>query len=115
MNRGHLVIVDFRSLNPKAGVRQALIVQNDRDNTRKSNTVVVQVTTNVSRIGIGTQVLIQPGHPDWAISGLRHASAVNCANIYTIQQADIAKIIGSLSAATMQQINACLKEVLELS
>lgn len=115
MNRGQLVIVDFRSTNPNAGVRPALVVQNDGDNSRMRNTVVVQVTTNISRIGVGTQILIEPGHPDWILSGLRHPSAVNCSNIYTIEQTHVAKIIGSLSLATMQQINQCLKLVLSLS
>jgi Arc/MetJ-type ribon-helix-helix transcriptional regulator len=45
MNRGDLVIVDFRSTALQAGVRPALVVQNDRDIARMGNTIVVQVTT----------------------------------------------------------------------
>jgi mRNA interferase MazF len=114
MIRGNLVIIDFRSVNSKAGVRPALVVQNDQGNARMNNTVVVQVTTNIKRAGLATQLLIDSTHPDWLISGLRSASVVNCSNIYTVEQSDVAKIIGSLSATTMYQINQCLKEVLAI-
>jgi len=109
MTRGEIVIVDFRSVNPKAGVRPALVVQNDRDNARMSNTIVAQVTTNVRRMGQDTQILIDANHPDWVSSGLRHPSVVNCSNVYTIEQRDVARIIGFLSVPTMQTIDTCLK------
>ncbi|MDZ4685738.1 MAG: type II toxin-antitoxin system PemK/MazF family toxin [Planctomycetaceae bacterium] len=115
MTRGELVIVDFRPVNPRAGVRPALVVQNDRDNARMGNTIVAQVTTNISRSHLDTQLLIEPQHPDWLRSGLRHPSAINGSNVYTIEQADVARIIGSLSDATMQQVNECLKTALGLS
>lgn len=88
MTRGDLVIVDFRPTNPAAGVRPALVVQNDRDNVRMRKTIVVQVTTNLSRVTEPTQLLINPTHPDWKRSGLKHPSAVACSNIYTIKQID---------------------------
>jgi mRNA-degrading endonuclease toxin of MazEF toxin-antitoxin module len=46
---------------------------------------------------------------------LRQTSVVNASNIYTVEQADIARVIGSLSAVTMQQINRCLQAALGLS
>ena len=107
MTRGDVVIVDFRPSNPHAGVRPALVIQNDRDNARMGNTIVVQITTNVSRSHLDTQLLIEPQHPDWSRSGLRQTSVVNASNIYTVEQADIARVIGSLSLVMMQQIDRC--------
>jgi len=115
MNRGDLVIVDFRMMNPSAGVRPALVVQNDLDNARMSNTIVAQVTTNVRRFGEPTQLLIDTSHPDWAASELRHPSVVNCSNIYTIEQADVARGIGTLSSTSILQIDECLKAALEIA
>ena len=115
MNRGDLVIVDFRSTAPQAGVRPALVVQNDRDNARMGNTIVVQVTTTIHRMGRDTQLLIDASHSDWSRSGLRRPSVVNCSNIYTIDGRDVARIIGSLSANTMESIDACLKVALSLA
>jgi mRNA-degrading endonuclease toxin of MazEF toxin-antitoxin module len=90
-------------------VRPALIVQNDRDNARMRNTIVVQVTTNLTRSAQDTQLLIDATHPDWTATGLRHPSVVNCSNIYTIDQSDVARVIGALSPTMMQVINHCLK------
>ncbi len=44
MNRGDVVIVDIRTVNPLAKVRPAVIIQNDRDNGRMSNTILAQIT-----------------------------------------------------------------------
>jgi mRNA interferase MazF len=115
MNRGDLVIVDFRSTAPQAGVRPALVVQNDRDNARMGNTIVVQVTTTIHRMGQGTQYLIDANHVDWSRSGLRRTSVVNCSNVYTIDQRDVPRIIGSLSTTTMESIDRCLEVALGLS
>jgi mRNA interferase MazF len=115
VSRGDLVIVDFRSVNPSLGVRPALIVQNDVDNARMSNTIAAQVTTNVRRAAESTQLLIDRQHPDWAASRLHRPSVVNCSNIYTAEQRDIARVIGRLSDATLQQVDTCLKAALGLS
>ena len=113
--RGRLVIVDFSAVNPNAGVRPALIVQNDLDNARMQNTIVAQVTTNIRRAGNATQFLIDHAHPDWQLSGLMRPSVINCSNLATISQADIRKVIGTLSPATLRQLEACLKAALALS
>ena len=48
LHRGDVVIVDFNPTDPKAKVRPALVVQNDRDNSRMRRTIVVQITSNVT-------------------------------------------------------------------
>ncbi|WP_417382238.1 type II toxin-antitoxin system PemK/MazF family toxin [Gimesia sp.] len=80
--RSNLVIVDFRSTKPSAGVRPALVAQNNRDNSRMSNTIVVQVTTTIRRSLENTQLLIDQQHPDWQQSGPRRPSVINCSNRY---------------------------------
>lgn len=99
MTRFDLVIVDFRPVNPHAGARPAL---------------VVQVTSNVRRAIEPTQILIDPVHPDWSLSGLQRPSVVNRSNIYTIELADMTKTVGRLSPTTMEQVAECLRTVLEL-
>lgn len=115
IRRADIVIVDFRQVNPSASVRPALVIQNDRDNLRMLNTIVAQITTNLRRSGEDTQLLIDATHSDWAKSGLLHASVVNCSNIYTIHERIIRSKIGSLTPATMQDIDDCLKAALEIS
>lgn len=115
MNRGDIVIVDFRSTMPAAGVRPALFIQNDVDNGRMANTIVVQVTTTLHRHLEKTQILIDTAHADWTNSGLLRPSVINCSNIYTVRQSDIAKVIGSLADVTMNEIENCLKVALDLT
>jgi mRNA interferase MazF len=112
MRRGDVVIVDFRSISQASGVRPALVVQNDRDNARMTNTLVAQLTTKLHRAGEDTQHQIDPSHRDWAASGLNRPSAVNCSNLYVVRQANIVRTIGALSPATMKQIDGCLKAAL---
>jgi mRNA-degrading endonuclease toxin of MazEF toxin-antitoxin module len=114
VRRGDVVIVDFSRYNAGAGVRPALIVQNDRDNARLPKSIVVQVTGNLSRADEPTQFLIDQSHSDWSQSGLLHPSVVTCSNIATIENDDVTALLGSLSAVTMQQIDECLKEALAI-
>ena len=112
--RGDVVIVDFTPTNRSAQIRPALVLQNDRDNARMGNTIVAQLTTTLRRAGEDTQLLIDSTHPDWTASGLRRASVVNCCNLATVSQQDIAKVIGSLSAATMRNVEDCLRAALAM-
>ncbi len=114
MNRGDVVTVDFSRYDPADKVRPALIVQNDRDNTRMAKTIVALITSNIGRSGEDTQYLIGQNHSDFPLSGLHRDSAVNCSNLYTIRQSDISRVIGKLSRATMGEIDNCLMAALEL-
>ena len=115
MKRGDVVIVDLRPTNPAAKVRPALVLQNDRDNARMANTILAQITSNTRRAQQDTQLLIDENHPDWPASGLQHPSVVNCSTIYTVEQQHVTRVIGSLSRATMKQIEECLKAALAIA
>jgi len=59
------VLVDF----PFAGgggseVRPALVVQNDRDNARLTNTVVAMITSRVQRAAEPTQLFLDVSTPE---------------------------------------------------
>ena len=95
-------------------VRPVLIVQNDRDNQRLTNTVVALITKNVSRVHEPTQLLIDVSMPEGQQSGLNQTSAVTCGNLFTVVQTKVRRVIGNLSPAMMVQIDVCLKVALEL-
>ena len=115
VQRGDVVVVDFSITYPQAGKRPALVVQNDHDNARMRNTIVAQITTNISRSHEATQLLLDQHHVDWRQSGLRAASVVNASSLVTVPKADLVRKIGQLSAQTMQQIDDCLKAALGIS
>ena len=103
------MVVDFSTTYPQARRRPALIVQNDADNARMGNTIVAQITTNISRAHEDTQLLIDSSHPDWSASGFWADSVVTASNLVTIPKTDIVRKIGELSDQTMQKIDECLK------
>jgi mRNA interferase MazF len=115
INRGDVVIVIW----PFAGgigtkPRPALIVQNNRDNQRVSNTILAMITSVTRRSTEPTQLLIDIATPDGRQTGLQQNSVVNCLNIFTVEQTKILHTIGKFSSSQMQSIDNCLKVSLEL-
>ncbi len=50
VRRGDVVLIDYPfSRGGGAKVRPALVVQNDRDNSRLENTIVAQITSRIDR------------------------------------------------------------------
>lgn len=115
VSRGDVVLLDFPfSGGGGSKVRPALVVQNDRDNARLANVVVVMITTTTHRAGEPTQVLVDVGTPEGRQSGLLMTSVVNCANVFTVEQGKLVRVLGRLPAALMAQVDAGLKAALAL-
>ena len=94
--------------------RPALVVQNDRDNARLTNTIIAMITSQTARVYEATQLLIDISTPEGQRSGLRQDSAVICTNLFTIEKRLVLQRIGVLSGNLMSQIDACLKATREL-
>lgn len=110
VTRGDVVLVHFPFASGRGSkVRPALVVQSDHNNARIANTIVVQITTNLRRVGEPTQLLIAPATPEGRPSGLVSQSAVSCENIATIHESRIARSIGRIPTNVMQQVDACLR------
>jgi mRNA interferase MazF len=119
VKRGDVVIVDwplFRSHGSlsKLKPRPALIVQNDLDNTRLTNTILAMITSVTRRSMESTQLLVQIATPEGKLTGLRQDSVVNCVNLITIEKSRVLHVIGQLPASLMTGIDGCLKAALEL-
>jgi mRNA interferase MazF len=97
-----------------AKTRPMLVVQNDGNNSRMANTILVFITTNISRAAEPTQVLIDVGTPEGKASGLIQTSVVSCENILTVVQADVLRTIGHLPDALMRRVDEGLKISLAL-
>jgi mRNA interferase MazF len=112
MKRGDVVEVDWQYTDMTGSkLRPAVVVQGDFLNGLIDDTIVVQITS--TRHGIpGTEVLLHPAVE--TNSGLSKVCVASCVNITTYDQALVRRAIGYLSDAAMQQIEACLKVVLEI-
>ena len=115
MKRGDVVIVEFPYTDGSRGkTRPALVLQNDRDNRRLTNTIVAMISGNLRHASEPTQVLVRPEAPDGAASGLHGPSVVKCSNLFTIRQQDIRRHIGVLSPQLQEAVNTALKHSLGL-
>jgi mRNA interferase MazF len=115
VQRGDIVL----TLYPFAsggGVKQrpVLVVQNDRDNGRLTNTIVAQITSNTRRAHEPTHLLIEVGTPEGAQSGLLADSLVSCVNLATIGINRLGRTIGHLSPPLLANVDACLRAALQL-
>lgn len=117
VRRGDIVLVDY-PFSDRTGskVRPCLVVQNDHNNQRLDDTIVVTITSNTTRAQQeATQHVISVSTPDGQQSGLLFDSAVLCENILTVDQQFVLRKIGELPVDTMNQIDDCLRVSLGLA
>jgi hypothetical protein len=62
------------------------VVQSDAENRRLANTIPAMITGNLDDAGQPTTVLVDPGTPDGAGSGLSGPSLVKCYNLAMMRQ-----------------------------
>ena len=114
--RGDVIVVDFPFTDTnEAKIRPAVVVQNDRDNSRLRKTVIVMVTGNLRRRGDPSHVFVDPADPAGFSSGLQFPSLISCNNLFTIEQTGIMRVLGHLSGALKQKLEDSLKAALDLS
>ncbi len=83
MKRGDIVLLDYPYADGSGSkVRPALMVRNDRDNQRLTNTIVALITKNMSRVHEPTQLLIDVSTPEGRQSGLNQTSAVTWKSLH---------------------------------
>ncbi len=115
MKRGDVVLADFPFFDrPGKKRRPALVIQADSYNTKLVTTVVAMISGQMKYAADPSQCIVDPTTAEGASSGLAGPSVVKCNNVLTILQADVVRTIGTLSVKLMQQVNQCLKVVLEL-
>lgn len=115
--RGDIVLatLPFTDLSGSK-TRPALVIQCDRNNHRLDDVIVAMITRTIHRVqSEPTQLLIDLATPDGAASGLLHTSVVKCEHVITLHGSLFTRIVGSLPANLMQQVDTCLKESLQLN
>jgi mRNA interferase MazF len=101
------------NLNPtlgheQAGIRPALVVSEDLFNQSPAGLVVVTPITGTDR-GIPAHVRVSPKE-----GGLTKTSLVMADQVQTISQRRLGRRMGTVSPATMIQVEQCLRRVLGL-
>jgi mRNA interferase MazF len=115
VHRGDVVLVDYPySDRTGSKVRPCLVVQNDRNNQRLDDTIVVTISSRVQRVSEPSQLLIDVSTPSGKQSGLLFTSAVLCENVLTVDCRFVIRKIGTLPPDAMRQVNGCLKEAMAI-
>lgn len=123
VKRGEIYWVELDPVKggEQGGLRPALVVQNDIGNRHSVTTVVAAITRTIPPQPYPFVVVIEPHE-----SGLPERSAVNCAQLATIQQAgpdtrlrpsrgeSVVRPVGQLGVAKMTEVDEALKYNLAL-
>jgi mRNA-degrading endonuclease toxin of MazEF toxin-antitoxin module len=88
-----------------------IVSQADHLNGIPDDTILLPITGSQYHIP-DTEVLLDPVVETAA--GLRKVCVVSCLNIMTYDQSLVFRTIGTVSAAVMQEVERCLKDVLEI-
>ena len=110
VRRGDVVLFRMPFVDGKGvKLRPMLVVQNDTNNDRMANTILVFITTNTLRSSQTGKVFVDVGTPDGKSSGLKQSSVISCENILTVVQSDILRTIGRLPDSLMKKVDEALK------
>lgn len=115
VSRGEVYLVDYPYGSSRGSkVRPVLIVQNDRDNQRLTNTIVAQISSRIGRSSEPTQTMIELTSTAGKQSGLRQDSIVNCVNVFTVGKDKLLRRLGRLPLDAMHEVGESLRVAIAL-
>lgn len=110
--RGDIVLVLFPNSNLRtAKTRPALVVQADNLQTGLPQVIVAMISSQMSRAGHPSRVVVLQASPEGQQSGLLADSVVMTDNIATVTQSAIYRVIGTLP---MTDVESALRHTLGL-
>lgn len=107
--RGEVWLVDFSPGrgSEQAGLRPAVVIQNDMGNQYAGTTIVAAITTTIKPYPV--TVVVDKGE-----GGLPRRSMVNLAQILTLDKSRLRRCLGVLSKDRMRMIEAAIRVSLDL-
>lgn len=115
MQRSDVILVEIPFIGAQGSkIRPALVLQNNVLNSQLNETIIAEITSNTRQRSRSNNVLIKLTTPAGSASGLLTDSLVRCNRLHTISQSDIQRVIGSLSADLMQQVEQALRNALDM-
>ena len=115
MKRGDVLLARFPHPSGGRGKKRPVVVlQADAYNRALRTVVVAEVTKNLLMANDPACLFIDASTPEGQATGVLQDSVVSCLLIATIKADLVDQVIGVLSDAMKQKLNACLKAALEL-
>ena len=111
MKRGEIWMVDFGPVAgpEQAGMRPAVILQNDSLGQVFATTIVIPLTTNLRRLSLPTTLLLKAGE-----GGLPQDSVALCYQVQVRGKARLTQKLGTLTSARLADIEVALLRALGL-
>lgn len=94
-------------ISEQAGIRPALVIQNDVGNEKSPTTIVAAISATVKIYPMNVKI-------DPAESGLENPSIVKTSQILTISKERLIKKIGKVGRDTMQAVDSAIKLSLDI-
>ena len=95
--------------------RPVVVIQADAYNQRLRTAVVAQLTTNLTDENDPACLLIEVSSPAGQSAGITQDSLISCYLISLMSEDRLTEQIGTLPADVMDQVEDCLKAVLEIT
>jgi mRNA-degrading endonuclease toxin of MazEF toxin-antitoxin module len=115
LNRGDVVLTRFPHASGARGKkRPALAASANAYNAKLGHVIVAEITKNLTPTNDPAFVLIDIPTPEGKAAGLDPNSLVSGLFLATVFEDRIERVIGKLTGALMQKVNACLKRAMEL-
>src|SRR5437870_10040102 len=115
LQRGDIGLTRFPHAGGTRGKkRPAVIIQADVYNAKLKHFIVAEITTNLAAASDPASFLIDVSAPEGKATGLDQNSVVCCLFLATVGESTITKVVGRLSDAGTQQLDACLKTSMQL-
>jgi len=112
-NRGDVLLALYPDSNLRtAKVRPVLAIQAGGLGTRLPQTVVVMITSNLTRAGHPSRVRVTLASAEGAQAGLRQDSVIMTDNIATVMDSEIRRVLGVW--ADMAEVDRALRHTLGL-
>ncbi len=113
MSRGDVVLVRFPHPSGVRGKkRPAVVVQADAYSAVVGTLVVAEVTSNLTLAHDPACLLIDVTTAEGKATGLVRNSVASCLVLVTVYADAVDQVLGSLSPALVQKLDACLKVAL---
>jgi mRNA interferase MazF len=109
--KGKIVLVQFPFDDLSASkVRPAYCLTKAIGNYQ--HIIFALITSRIPSIPLITDILLQPQHPDFSLSGLQKPSTLRLDHLITLRQSMIRRELGYLSPLTQSEISAILYQLL---
>ena len=113
MSRGDVVLVRFPHPSGVRGKkRPAVVVQADTYSAVVGTLVVAEVTSNLALANDPACLLIDVTTAEGKATGLVRDSVASCLVLVTVYADSVDSVLGTLSPALVQKLDACLKVAL---